>query len=87
MNMIQAEINNKVWDIVAKLLETEITQDTELDDAGLDSIKFISLVIELEDYFQIEIPDTALRIGEMNTIAKITQIIYGVLNDEVLDKE
>lgn len=86
MNMIQTEIKNKVFDIVVELLATDITQDTELDGVGLDSIKFISLVIELEDYFQIEIPNTALRIKELNTIEKITQIIYGVLNEQSPDE-
>ncbi len=81
MNMTQAEIENKVFDIVVELLATEIVQDTELDSVGLDSIKFITLVVELEDYFQIEIPNNVLRIKELNTITKITKIIYGVLNE------
>lgn len=51
--------------------------DTDLSSLGMDSIKFIKLIVLLENEYDIEFPDDALLFSEMNTINKI----YGKLTD------
>ena len=41
----------------------------------MDSITFIRIVVELEETFNIEIPDEFLLIPEMNTVEKMMNIV------------
>ena len=45
-------------------------------DYAIDSITFISLVIEIEEVFSIIIPENLLLMENMNSIDKITQIVF-----------
>ena len=50
----------KVSDIIGKrfeLSETKITMDTTWEEIGADSIDLVDLISELEDEFDISIPD------------------------------
>lgn len=55
--------------------------DENLQELGLDSLKFIQIVVALEEEFVCEIPDTMLLLTEMNTINKM----YSVLTNDALD--
>ena len=60
-----------------------ILNDFRIDDLvelGVDSITFIRIVVELEELFEIEIPDEKLLITEMGTIHKIVEVV-AVLRD------
>lgn len=46
----------------------------------LDSFKFISMVIALEDEFDIEFPDEYLSVGTMETIDNICDILSHILD-------
>lgn len=53
----------------------KLESDTDLLKAGMDSIKFIYIVVALEEAFEIEIPDEYLLAAEMNTVEKIEKVI------------
>ena len=48
----------------------------------MDSIKFINIIITLEEEFDIEISDEYLLLTEMNTISKIAEVISAALDNQ-----
>lgn len=46
---------------------------------GMDSIKFISIVVALEEIFEIEYSDDFLLITQSNTLNKLVSIVTGTL--------
>lgn len=57
----------------AKCSTEDISLNTDLDDLGIDSLKAIVLLSELEDLFHIEIPNETM--GSMNTVGDIVRKI------------
>ena len=55
--------------------------DENLLELGLDSIKFIRIVVSLEEAFNCEIPDSKLILGEMDTVNKILNVLSEALQD------
>ena len=83
---MREDILDKVLQILNSNLEdTEITHqhmEDDLCDLGLDSIAFISVIVALEETFDIEIPDEYLLLTEMNTISKMINVISAVLDHQ-----
>lgn len=57
--------------------------DEDLIKLGMDSIKFIRIIVSLEAVFECEIPDSKLLITEMNTINKIYDTLNSALADSI----
>ena len=53
-----------------------------VDDLGMDSLTFISIVVEVESVFGIEVPDEVLLMEEWQTVEKIV----GIIEKEVQSK-
>lgn len=51
--------------------ESEINENTELVEIGMDSIAFVSLIAEIEDYYEVEFPEEKLIIENSSTITKL----------------
>lgn len=49
--------------------------DNDLSELGMDSIKFIQIIVEIEETFECEIPDSKLLITELNTVQKIFDVL------------
>ena len=49
--------------------------DEYLPNLGMDSISFIHIVVELEEAFECEIPDSKLLISEMDTVQKMLDVL------------
>ena len=47
----------------------------KLENAGMDSISFICVIVEIENYFDIEFPDEKLILEETGTIKQICEIV------------
>ena len=54
---------------------SDIHYKTNLSSIGLDSISFIKVIIDLEEAFECEIPDSKSLMSEMDTVEKIYQIL------------
>ena len=52
-----------------------ITKLDLLDDLGLDSIKFISMIVDFEKIFNITIPDEKLHLDNFRTVDRICETI------------
>ena len=75
------EIKNRIITILSRLfaesgVDADVLEYVDLtDDLGMDSVSFISLIIELESEFDIQIPDEWLQ---MDTFQTYTQIYTAV---------
>lgn len=54
---------------------SSISPGQELSEIGLDSIRFIELIVALEDEFHIEIRDSDLLFDKFNTLAKLQTML------------
>ena len=68
--VIQDQMGNK--DIV-------LTEDTKLDDLGVDSIELMEFIINLEDEFALEISDDT--IDHMDKVAELLDYLSEQLNN------
>lgn len=78
-----SDILYKIIEIVNENVEnlklTSDKYDADLSQLGMDSIKFITIVIAFEEAFGIEIPDEYLLITELGTINKMKSVVSSVL--------
>lgn len=81
--MNNLEIKNKIVNILNLILEDNIlsenSMDIELELYGFDSLKFVAMIVALEEEFQIEIPDKYLLYSEMNTVNKILCVVSSIV--------
>lgn len=67
----------EILEIVNSVQGMEVTVDQCDDDLlelGLDSIKFIQIIVSLEETFECEIPDEKLLLTEMNSVNKMLEV-------------
>ncbi|WP_405707173.1 phosphopantetheine-binding protein [Streptomyces xanthophaeus] len=48
--------------------DTEITEDSPLAELGLDSMRAVDVLFDIEDTFGVSLPDTALRPDTFNSL-------------------
>ena len=75
-----SEIKNIIKDHIDFEFDiNEMDNNVALTDYGVDSLKYIAIILALEDYFKIEIPDNYLDFSKSNTIKKLNSIIEELL--------
>lgn len=75
-------IQEKILEIINDKIENGVSKnqvDDDLSQLGMDSLKFISIVVTLEENFDIEVPDEYLLMTEMNTVRKMVKIVSEAL--------
>lgn len=81
------EVCLKVTGILDHYLEEaewdRIGYDADLAEQGLDSMKFIQVIVDIEAQFDIEIPDEYLFTEEMGTVNKIADVVRGLLDENM----
>ncbi len=68
----------EILEIVNSVQDMEVTVnqcDDDLLELGLDSIKFIQIIVSLEEAFECEIPDEKLLLTEMNSVSKMLEVL------------
>lgn len=77
------ELLNKISMIINSSVENALILPENLNEnlcvLGMDSIDFIHVIVALEEEFDIEIPDEKLLITEMDTTAKIANVILDAI--------
>ena len=78
----------KILDIINENMDGDPLDRDRLDDdlseMGMDSIVFIQIIVELEETFECEIPDSKLLITELNTIQKIYDVLQELYESQTL---
>lgn len=75
---------DKILDIINKIEGLHITStqiNDNLVDLGMDSIKFVQVVVSLEEEFECEIPDSKLLITELDTVQKMHDVLQALYED------
>ena len=76
---------NDILKIVNNVLRThEVTEmdiDKELSSLGVSSTMFISIVIDLEEKYNVEIPDEYLFSTEIGTVNKMIGILSKLIEE------
>ena len=70
---------DKVADVIVKTVHCkpeDVTPDAELEALGIDSLKAITVIFELEEAFDIEIPNDA--ISSIVTVNDIVKKLEGI---------
>ncbi|MGH8773896.1 MAG: acyl carrier protein [Jiangellaceae bacterium] len=57
-----------------------IAGDASLSDLGLDSIAILSMVVGLEQEFDVEIPDQDVSLDNFGSVASIVRYVAGQLD-------
>ena len=74
---------NQLLNIVNEVLKESTVSDKDIDKNlmayGMDSIKFIHMIVDIEKYYGCEIPESKLLLEEMNTIEKIMNVLMSVI--------
>ena len=79
MNTDNIKIN--LLNLISKLfieegIDTDLIEHTDFfSDLGIDSLLFISMVVEIETFFSLEIPDDLLLIDNFRTFDMIVKIV------------
>lgn len=87
--MEKNEIKAKIIGIMSNLfqnsdVDTDVLEYVDLiDDLGMDSVNFISLIIELEAEFDIQIPDDQLLMDKFREYSSI----YSIVDELLISKE
>ena len=87
--MEKSEIKAKIIEMLNNLfsnsgVDMDVLEYVDLiDDLGMDSINFISLIIELEAEFDIQIPDDWLLIEKFREYS----LIFSAVEDLITQKE
>ena len=81
--MSRVEILQKMQLVIQEQMgkeDTVLTEDTKLDDLGVDSIELMEFIINLEDEFALEISDDT--IDHMVKVADLLDYLSEKLNKE-----
>lgn len=76
------DILDQLYELVRPFTEkpVELEEETDLiDEVGLDSMKVMDLVMQIEDHFDISVPLNILP--DVRTIGDLTQQLHKLLED------
>ena len=75
----QEEIKRIIQNTVSLTEEVDsIDFETSLVNAGMDSLSFVRIVVEIENHFDLEFPDDKLVFTEADTIKTLCKIVLEV---------
>lgn len=86
--MEHKQIKEKILDLLSGLfadseIDRSVLEYVDLvDDLGMDSINFISLIVELESTFQIKIPDEWMLVQKFQTYSLIENVVEALISAE-----
>ena len=86
--MNREEIKKKLIELYAEIfqdsgVDTDLLEYVDLiDDLGMDSITFITLIVEIEAMFGIIVPDDLLLIDNFKSMDDVIQVV----SDQLVEK-
>ena len=69
-------MEERILKLVIEKLECEdITAESKLDEAGVDSLMYVELLVDIEDMFGMEFEDEKVSYKEMNCVRDIAEYV------------
>ena len=59
----------------------DISLDTRLDETNIVSLQFIEWIIDMENTFNVKIPDEKLDISEFDSLAQLAELVYELMQE------
>jgi len=82
------EINNVILDVLAKHTQIDrekVTLETRLNSVGVDSLMMVEIIFDLEERFDISIPDPEF-VGQQNkqfeTVADVVRVVKDLIEQQ-----
>ena len=91
--MTTETIKQRIVELISQLFEDKgfdagvIEYVNLIDDLGMDSLTFISIVVEVEACFGIEVPDNMLLLEKFKCIDDIVSIVESELSNKSEESE
>lgn len=79
MNNLRSEIVNLM--VEAGELPDNIRLDTTFKELEIESVTFISIVVEIEDHFEIEFDDENMLISKYKTVEDFVNYVENIINN------
>jgi acyl carrier protein len=71
-----AEVTQEIIDLVkTEATEVDLTGDSDLQDVGLDSLKFMSVVFKIEARYDIELQEEDAE--DLRTVGDLASLVLG----------
>jgi acyl carrier protein len=71
-----AEVTQEIIDLVkTEATEVDLTGDSDLQDVGLDSLKFMSVVFKIEARYDIELQEEDAE--DLRTVGDLVSLVLG----------
>lgn len=88
-NAIKQQLNDMLSALFPNAgIDADILVDVDLiDDLNMDSITFISIVVEIEDIFGITVPDDMLLMESFRNVDRIIHIIESAENSFIQNEK
>ena len=88
-NAIKQQLNDMLSALFPNAgIDADILVDVDLiDDLNMDSITFISIVVEIEDIFGITVPDDMLLMESFRNVDRIIHIIESAENSFIKNEK
>ena len=82
--MEKLKIKNYIREIISELLEMyeNFDENENLVELGMESVKFVELILQIEEHFNIQIPDEKLNFVDMNTLKNIVAVVESSLESD-----
>ena len=91
--MTTETIKQEVIELITELFkdkgfDIDILEYVDLiEDMGMDSITFISIVVEIEEHFAVEVPDDILLLENFKSVDDIVSVIENELSKKSEETE
>ena len=73
--MDRLKITKEVIDLAYDVAEVEVSEDDNLKEYGMDSIALVSLIVEIENKYNIEFSESDLNPNKLMTIKNIVDMM------------
>lgn len=88
-------ISDRLREIIVNICDDEysdISSDEFMkldifDDLALDSIAFITMIVEIENEFDVQIPNELMGVSDLRNVYRIESILKVLLKDKEADKQ
>lgn len=73
--MKKIELKNKLVELCLKETDIKVKSNDNLKSAGIDSLALVSLIVAIEETFEISFDDSDLEPKNLNTLNDILKIV------------
>lgn len=80
----RADIEKKVFEIFDNLAVIDSGEEIVIHNEEIDSIQLVSIIVELEESFEVEIPDEYMTPDFLLSFSHIVDVIEELINSQAV---